>query len=400
MWPAGGAGGSSKTVYVDCGAAPGGDGSPGAPVHTITAALPIAEASAALYATTIDVRGTCSAETFPIDLDEPVHLRGHRLPKYDSQGFPLPDQWVDTVIVGPAVAPPPAWMLRVRADGARVSRITLDGQLLPPPDGPRGMPPSSPGGILVQGADGFVITGARVTNMAIGIRTENSSGSIVGNYVLADFTALALLGGGPETTVTALNNWLQYRNNGIAVVGGIPANPATGTLAGTTVTAHVWRNAIVTSYTETGPNNPAAVRLNPMSQTATDGDVRATLLYNHLGGPGKYSYIIHAGPQVTLTGGPYTGTVQAAFYGNELDDAASASADALITFTNSSATIWPDPRYRPADYMRDGLFDLWHDGALDAALVDHPQFFRGVELGNVLLENGEAVPYGTFVVVP
>jgi hypothetical protein len=50
--------------------------------------------------------------------------------------------------------------------------------------------------------------------------------------------------------------------------------------------------------------------------------------------------------------------------------------------------------------MQNGLFDLWHDGALDAALVDHPQFFGGSDTENVYVENGQVQAHDTFVVVP
>jgi hypothetical protein len=258
---------------------------------------------------------------------------------------------------------------------------------------------NNPSGILVQGVDGFAITGVRVANVASGVVTFVSGGSISGSYLGPAGTSVGLFGGDSETTVVVLNNTIEYRANGVAVAGGIQANPTTGTPAGTAITAHIWRNTIVTSYTDVGPTNPAAVRLAPMIQEATDGDTRATVLYNRVLGPTKYSFLIFAGPQVALGGGPYTGTVEAAIFGTELDEAA-AEALAVVTFTNARATIWPDPRYRPADYMQDGLFDLRHGGELDTALVDHPQFFGGVELGNVYLENGEVVDYGTFVVVP
>ena len=55
------------TVYVDCAAPPGGDGSRRTPLPTITAALPVARALSATFRVTIDVaEGTCAAETLPI----------------------------------------------------------------------------------------------------------------------------------------------------------------------------------------------------------------------------------------------------------------------------------------------------------------------------------------------
>ena len=400
-----GAGGSeSRTLYVNCGGPPG-DGSWSAPYDSITASLQSAEALSTSYRVTINVRGVCRAETFPLSLDFPVHLQGQRLGKYDSQGWPLPDAWRDTVIVRPASTPVPASMVRITADGVRISRISLDGELVLPPDGNAGPPANAPIGILAHGADGLSIEGVRVSNTTLGIRSVGSSGTITGCHVGPANSGLGVFGGDPadETTVLLLNNRILYRVNGIGVAGGISANPALGQPAGTELTLHMWRNDIATTYTETGPTNPAAIRFSPVAELATDGHMDATVLYNRIGGPTKYAIMVHGGPQVAFGGGPYTGSVDAMFLGTTLDEAAELASVSIVTFTNARATIAPDPRFLAAPYLQDAVYRLWHGGELDTVSVDHPATqdhpaIGGlVELDNELFINDQLIDNRTFV---
>lgn len=99
---------AATTVYVDCAAAPGGDGRKQSPFSTITASLPSARALAAQSRVTISV-GTvvCDTKTFPVELNFPVDLRGSRAPDMDGVGFPLGTQDRDTRVTWTPPSPVP-----------------------------------------------------------------------------------------------------------------------------------------------------------------------------------------------------------------------------------------------------------------------------------------------------
>jgi hypothetical protein len=110
--------------------------------------------------------------------------------------------------------------------------------------------------------------------------------------------------------------------------------------------------------------------------------------------------MVHAGPQVSFAGGPYTGSLDAWFQGTTLDDAAAVSSVSLITFTNARATVWPDPRFLAAPYLRGAVYRVWHGGELDDVLIDHPELDGEIELGNLLLMNGAELENQTVVTTP
>jgi hypothetical protein len=50
-------------------------------------------------------------------------------------------------------------------------------------------------------------------------------------------------------------------------------------------------------------------------------------------------------------------------------------------------------------YLTNARFDLEHNGELTGALIDHPEFhpFDEFALRNILVRNGNAVPFSTFI---
>jgi hypothetical protein len=392
------------TLYVDCSAPPGGDGTRRSPFESITAALPQAEFLSPRYVVTIRVAaGVCNRESLPIRLGFPVRLQGERIPERDAEGFPLPVQASDTLIVrNPSAAVPPEFLV-ITGEDVHVSRLSIDGGLVLP-DNVNVPPQTRPYGVLAQGATGFTLTDLRIVNVGIGVRSERASGLVVGNYVGPTNVGIAFFGGDAlePAVAVAWNNRVLYRVNGLVAAGGIEANPTTGTPAGVAIVARFWRNDVTTTYTDTGPANPAALRLSPtLGGGATVGSMQASLLLNRLGGTPKYAFILHGGPQVRRDADePYTGQVDVQVYGTRMT--AAAGSKSLITFASAQATELPNELHTTWDYLEGAAYDVRHSGELDAALVDHPEIdpVDGNLLGNQLRVNGDVVDFQTFVVIP
>jgi hypothetical protein len=297
-----------------------------------------------------------------------------------------------------------------------VSQLSVDGQLAPPPDLPI-QPPSAPIGILVRSADDVLLEHLRLVRVVQGVRSEGAGGRVSGNYVESFGNGLVFFGGdaarSPAVIVNA--NRVDYRVNGIVLGGGIPAVGAQP--AGSVLSALVVWNDVVTHYRNGGPSNPTALRLSPSVQGAPDGHLGAQFLLNAIRGTPRYSIMFHGGqPQRDAL--VSSGSVRATFLRTTLDIEASQTSNSLITFTNARATELPceldpangrdvcpslqgnPPAY--SDYHQQTTYDLRHGGELDGALIDHPAIepVDGRVLDNLLLINGVAVDYQTFVVVP
>jgi hypothetical protein len=408
----------NRTIYVDCEAIAG-DGSKAAPFPGITTALPAARAAALAYSVTIDVaEGVCDKEVFPIELNFPVWVRGSRSPGHDADGWPVDDQAHDSLVTWHPPAPPGSravTFFRITAGGVRISKLSLDGQILPS-SSIASPPVPAPTGVLAVGATGFELRELRIVRMRRGVRTEGASGTITDSYLGNVSSGIAIFGGQPDSlpTVVCERNRVDYHVNGIAIVG------AEG--AGTAIRGVIRDNDIVTSFTGTGPTNPAALRINPVETMAVpgpDGTVRghidATVTGNRIRGSALYGIAVHAGMPGRAAGVRYTGTISARFDGNTIDP--TVEHPSLITFSNARATVFPceiDPAHTRAtcpqlgnpptywDYLEHATYSLWHGGELDGALIDHPGTdpITGRVLGNILMVNDGVVGYQTFVVIP
>src|SRR5262249_39144905 len=145
---------------------------------------------------------------------------------------------------------------------------------------------------------------------------------------------------------------------------------------GTHLRATITDNHVVTAFANSGPTNPAALRISPMVDAAADTPGNAELVVegNRFSGPAKYGIMIHAGQPAR--GASYTGTVRALFTETVIDSPAATPPP--ITFTNVRATVLPwelnplIPR-GPAcptlpippvywEYLTNTLYDLEHTG--------------------------------------
>jgi hypothetical protein len=411
------------TVYVNCAAAPGGDGSKQKPYATVTASLPSAKALAAQSRVTISVAtGVCDKETLPIELNFPVELRGSRAPDVDDAGFPLGSQDRDTLVTWapPSPVPPSVAMLsffRITGSDVRISKLSLDAKILPGTPGILAPPKTAPFGVIVQNAKDFVVDQLRIVRMGTSIRTQgDSSGRIRDTYFGQVNAGIVLTGGDPAAPpmVVAENNRIvDFWTGAFALAGAGPA--------GRSIRSVVRGNDTFNSWSDTGPSNPFAVRIGPVLQGSglTQPTIDAMFEGNRFRGTSRYAIIVNGGQTIRRSDGQhYAGAVEVTFVDNAMDDLSVTQAVSLITFTNSRATELPcelDPANTPLtcptlmgnplqywEYLEASVFDLHHGGELDGALIDHPEIepVDGRALNNVLRINDEVVDHETFVVVP
>ena len=414
---------AATTVYVDCAAAPGGDGRKQSPFTTITAAVPVAKALSAEARVTISVAtGVCDKEVFPIQLDFPVEVRGSRTPDFDSEGFPLNGQDRDTLVTWtpPSPVPPSVANLaffRITGPDVRLSKLSLDAKILPGTPGTTAPPRPAPFGVIVQNANDFVIDQLRIVRIGTSVRTQGESrGRIRDTYFGQVNAGIVLTGGSPAAppTVIAENNRIvDYWTGAFALAGAGPA--------GRSIRAVVRGNDTFNSWSDTGPSNPFAVRIAPVlgGSAFVQGTVDATFEANRFRGAPRYAIILNGGQTVRRADGQrYSGALNVTMTANAIDEASVTGAVSLITFTNSRATELPcelDPANTPLtcptlmgnplqywEYLEASVFNLHHSGELDGALIDHPAIepVDGRVLNNALRINDQVAPNETFVVVP
>jgi len=414
---------ASTTVYVDCSAATGGDGRKQSPFSTITAAVPIARALAAQARATVSVAtGVCDEEVFPIQLDFPVELRGSRAPDVDSEGLPLNGQDRDTLVTWtpPSPVPPSVANLaffRITGADVRLSKLSLDAKILPGTPGTTAPARTAPVGVVVHDAKDFVIDQLRIVRIGISVRTQGDANGRIRDTYIGEVNGGILLTGGDPTappTVMATNNRIEdYWSGAFAFAGVGPA--------GRSIRAVVQGNDMVSSWANTGPSNPFAVRIAPVfgGSPFLEGAVDATFEANRVRGTHRYAIILNS--ELTFRradGARYSGAVDVTFADNAIERVGITRAVSLITFTNSRATELPcelDPSNSLAEcptlmgnplryweYLQNSVFDLRHGGELDDAWIDHPAIepVDGRNLDNELRINDEVVDNETFVVVP
>lgn len=412
---------SSQTLYVDCTAPLGGNGSKQAPFSTITAALPSARALSAGTRVTISIAtGVCDKETLPIELDFPVDLRGSRAPDLDGAGFPLGTQDRDTLVTWTPPSPvPPAVLnlafIRVTGADVRVSKLSIDGKIVPGAPGGFGAAATAPMGLLASGASDFVFDQLRIVRLRIAVRAQGSSGRVRDSYFGTLGDGFALIGGDPAsvpTVVVSHNRIEDYWTGAFAVGGTSPIGRA--------IRVVIEGNDTVTSYADTGPSNPFGVRVGPiLLPPFLQGSVDAVFQNNTFRGSPRYAIILNGTQTVRRSDGQhYSGNVNATFADNEINEAGVTRAVSLITFTNSRATELPcelNPANTPLtcptlagnplqywEYLEASTFDLHHSGELSDPRIDHPatEPVGGRVLNNVLRINDVVAPNETFVVVP
>jgi hypothetical protein len=404
---------AQQQLYVDCTLEPGGDGSAGAPLSRITDAMAVARGLGGTEQVEIEVaEGVCDQEALPINLDVPLHLKGTN---NAGKGTGRPDdvQDVETVVTYLGDVSPPGFFT-VLADNVEVSHLRIDGRYAVLGDVQLDEP-MTPAGITITGRQGFDIHHLRIDHIAQPVRSEGSSGRIAHNYFegsrgpfLSGASALN------PAVVEVAHNRIVYRINGLAMAG------ASTQAVGTSLRATVDHNEIETTFTNSGPTTPTALRVSPMLGNATTpaGFVDLVATANTISGAAKYGIMLHAG-QPVRTGASYSGQLVAQFTGNTIGPA--VLNPALITFTNSRATVLPcelnpastkatcpllsGPPNGPfvySEYLSQASYTFTHSGELNGALIDHPAVhpIDAYSLQNQLLINGSLIPNCTFVVVP
>lgn len=362
---------AGSTIYVNCQAASPGNGSPNAPFRTVTNAVALARNQGG-GADILVAAGECAEETLPILLDVRVRIRGA--------------QNGDSLVTVADPPDPATTFFVVTADDVRIEDVVIDGKI--PLQGDVSiMPLGTPVGVSIVAANDYELTRLTIRGADQGIISQGSSGRIRDCDLLTN-SGMFINGGpaGAPAVVEVIDNVVAYRVNGIAVAGSAGF--------GTTLRLTVTGNQIVTSFTNTGPTNPAALRVSPAVTAGgtVAGFVEIEASGNVIGGSAKYGIMIHAGQPVP--GGVYTGDIEGAFKDNVV--ASSVVNRALITFTNARNTVVPTPPL--VQYLTDARFDLEHDGELTNALIDHPQFHpMDHPLGNVLLLNKNVIAFQTFV---
>ena len=378
---------SETTIRVDCAAAPGGDGSRRTPVDTITAGVTIANSQAGTRRVIVDVaKGVCDRETLPIRIDVPLHLKGA----------------TDTLVTASGAQT----FFSIRADDVEISHLGIDGHYLVGPDA-QVDDSLIPIGVLVSQRRGFLLHHLRIERVGQAVRSEGSSG-IIANNDFAGGRGVFLSGNHAGTaSVTVASNRIVFRVNGITAAAAGQTSAA--------LRAVIEDNEIETSFTNSGPTNPAAVRLNPVLGTPNiEGQLDVVVEGNVIRG-GKYGIMVHAGQPTPQAGAAYTGSVEGRFRRNVIE--ASVLHPALLTFTNARATVLPcelNPLSTStscpslpnpivfAEYLTNSRYNLRHSGELDDALIDYPDFhpIDGYALRNTLTIDHRLMNYETFVVVP
>jgi hypothetical protein len=400
-------------VWVDCGAASGGNGHTRAPYARISDAVAAerpAAGAVASHRTIIAVRpGVCAAETFPIRLDYPVWVRGSRVGQFDAVGLPVDGQTEDTLVLGSATVA----FFQIAADDVEVSDLSLDGRQSNPP-----LAGLLIGAIEPTGVRGFDLRHLRIVRATTGIISKAASGRIRGSYLGTLREGLIAFGGtsaAPADIGFTGNRVSDYPGGAVAL---IPANPA-----GDDLTAVISGNEFITSYVDSGPSNPFGLRVNGVfgGPPNVHGKLMSSVIENRFLGSHRYAIIVSAGNVLRAGGGvpdahAYTATLHLSFSGNFISPDQITASTAIITYTNSRATeltceLNPAntgpacPRVQNGRYWKyaqDSVFDLVHEGELDNAWIDHPATdpVDGRVLNNILIMNGRVVPNETFVVVP
>jgi hypothetical protein len=343
----------------------------------------------------------------PIRLNVPVWVKGGRTPTVGDDERPDGNQNQDTIVEASSLT---VTFFVIEVPNVRISHLSLRGARELGPDGPR-EPARLPLGVSVVGIADFALTHLRMERVGQAIRSEASSGTIRNNYLSAD--SPIFLSGGPADALALVfitNNRVIYRVNGIAFAGASMLG------IGTHLQAWITDNDVVTTFANSGPTTPAALRVSPFVTASPNGNVDMVAAGNLFAGPAKFGILVHAGQPERRDSASYTGTVIARFADNVID--AAVATPSLITFTNARAVVYPcelNPTLLPGpacenlpappvpwEYLTNARYDLRHAGELGSPLLDHPRLHPvdGYPLGNVLVINREPFAYGTFVVVP
>jgi hypothetical protein len=371
-------------LHVDAAAPAGGDGSRRAPFARIADALAAGRPLAASERVTIDVApGEYAAEPRPLVFDFPVTVRGPLVLARDDAGLAT-GAFQDAATVRGTAGPDPVLLVTGRDVTLRGLRVT-------------GTTPPTGTGIAADKAVGFTIQGVHLSGFVQGVLTSASSGRFQDSFIGPPMGSAAVLAGGndahPADVRFARNRGVDHGTGALALLSA--ADPILPREPFHTLAVTIDGNHFHTTRTSLGPSNPYGLRANLIFTDTTSeshGVLVAKVTGNVLSGSHRYPLIVNGG-QIERAGVAYTATVQAAFSGNAWLAGANTVSRVLLSFTNSRMGLAPfwnelDPVFAAANgldsaqYLEGSLYELRHDGELDACLamdpastdcrVDHP----------------------------
>lgn len=390
-------------IFVDAGAAPGGDGSARFPYRDLKDA--VAAADATPDSVLIEVRPGDYVLTEPLLIDRSLDLHGSTETIEGDDGWPTGDAAAGTEARIVAANPVGTQGLFVvgRGDASVMSDVSIRGFVF--------QGATNGVDVLLRRVQNYELTGNIFRAPAfVGMQSVASSGQAAQNYFSGVSTGAILNGGYPESpsSVVFLGN-RSVRN----LLGGLVLNGASIDIPelGDELNAVVRGNDL--SDNTTNPSNSFGLRLfilrrdrGAPGDSQSSAHIQALVQDNRISGD-LIGISIDAGFPYRSVGNVcdprvFSGSVEVRFAGNTV--VGSLLAPALVTFTRNTAALKPEtlPLWQ---YLHAATFVIDDaDGALENAWIDHPESDPVLgpcpgdatheSLGNVLIYNESVVPNG------
>lgn len=398
-----------RVIHVDDDAAAGGNGSDRAPYDNLQDALTAARGTPA--AVVIIVAPGDYAVESPLVIDRPLDLRGASVLSVDTEGWPTGAvaAGTETRIFGTSALGTQPLVAVGRSDAAVVEGVDIRGFVFEGGQGGIGGGVGGIGVLLTRVQDYTVVANAFRAPAFFGLQSIASSGRITGNHFTGVDTGAVLAGGypsSPSRVVFTGNRSVANNLGGLLLNGASIGIPELGDELDAVV-----RGNDLSSNTQSP--NAFGVRLfilrrdpGAPGDSQSTANVRALLQGNRVAG-NRTGIVVDAGfpyrrVGTTCDARVFSGSIDLTLKGNTLSG--SQLAPALLTFTRNSAATSPAtlPQWQ---YLHGATFTVTDpDGTLAGARIDHPELdpFVGPcpddavqePLGNTLLYNGVALPYG------
>ena len=413
---------AAEDLYVDASQPPG-NGSPGSPYQTISAAVArarndrltgavpdsetiVVHVRAGEYFGSYDKKGPGIIEPLPILLDVPnLEMRGDTVLTLDAYGWPTgavngtETSFTATPFLGGGF-PPDRFMFLVGPTSDRLTGadVTIDGFVL---DG--GMTGAKLNGVAI-GLDRVAsasIAGNVITRAHFAVFARASTAAILGNFIHDCFVG-PVLNAGPATSPAS---YLFQDNRSVR-------NDEAGVTLWATGVVHTWDPALISVPADAVyDTNHADVIHNDLSDNDFFGGGAAGILCamyvpvlhaghatahltvdvegNRIAG-NTIGIVVDAGFSWRANAQPLTATFHGTFANNEVT--ANDLAPALVTFNRTAAALKLNPSaLKSYKYLEDSLYELIvDDDELAGFWYDNPASdpVSDVVLDNILLVNG------------
>jgi hypothetical protein len=391
----------TTVLHVDAQAAPNGDGSAGAPLQDLGAAVTLANQLGGALILVAPGRYRVNAT---IRIEAPVSIIGSNVPKLDADGLPTGgvEAGTESKIVATTALGANELMIAGRMDGAVLHDVMIASLTLESVgDGPSHF-------LEVTKTQDFTIRNNNfVGPVAIALSTSGSSGHVRGNYISGAGCGACVMAGNPGSpaVVDVTGNRMVGNANGGLLLNGSGteidefADELEATVAGNDLSDNTGPN-----HTGFGLRIFVILRgLTSVMNTQSTGHVSAVVTGNRIV-HNQIGVLIDAGFPFRSVGTvcdsrTYSGSIDAAFDGNALSG--STVTPALITFTRNENTLTTTTAAQ-WQYLHNSTFTISDpDGALAGYWYDHPAAdpFLGPcandavqePLGNHLIYNGVEV---------